>query len=1301
MNFPDSNSLLQLQEFFQEWPNCRASVMVGAGFSLNSKPKPGTQTRFPTWNELAWAMFDEIYPKSSNATGDQEGERVQRFYQSNPLTLASKYEARFGREKLNSFLQKTIPDKDHEPGYLHKLLLQLPWRDVFTTNYDTLLERTDVSEKSYGLVETISDVQTARIPRIFKLHGSFHSKTSFIITEEDYRTYPQHFALFVNTVRQSLAENAFVLVGFSGNDPNFLNWTGWIRDNLGDRHNPIFLVGSLSLTTENRLLLTSRGVTPIDLSPVFAGETPADGIHSVAIEWFFSGLLELKPHRPGRWPNSNRRTITNVEPPVSANGETEPETVESLVGSQNTFDETTAIKAIARWRYEREQYPGWLVPPDELRSSLWRKTMPHIGNLIKATRNWSYVDQTLLFREILWRVETSMLPLDNSLVDPFKTAVDGLFSLLRNNSRLRPSHKVTRLLGVSDTEVSESWLEIAFALLRDARESHDAERWDLLKDEISQVIHHYPQHHDRYCYEQALWLLWNLERDQARNLIESWSPSCHSPLSMMWKAGLLIELDNWEESRSLLQTALQEIRTPPFETQSLYIDRLSLEGWCTYLLMPIESFINLYSRIQDPQEQEDNISPDELREKFLERWDVLRSLDCDPWMHTEHFDKVLTEKPPVPQKTQEIVPGFDLDHYSIRHSIIDESNTKWLPAFSYLRMHEQVGIPPHYLSGTLRNAAEWLSLFANYWSPMLVIRAGNIRAFQESDFMSRTRIASIDSDLAHSLNKWAISVLKREPFSPPAPTLMQSIQEQLLESLIEFLSRLTLKLKPLDLQEAFYIALAFHNRTVIKTHIRLNKSCGPWFKRLFEAADEQQLLAWLPDLIRFPLPEEAKEDERPQHPAISWPDPMTEFPVDPVRDIQEIDSNLRAEIHEAIQGLLHNTQATSGETRQRAMARLFFVFHTSLMTQEQEEHFADLLWENTAETGLPDLPNLTFFNFLHLPSPHEIDAKSRLKQHFLTLKPRKSVSLDGPSVSISLPGEREDQMIHEVSSASKPVIRLPSDLRGKIQWNLTEVRQMWKDVYEWWENDKHVIKQTNNDPNFAAGFDGYARQSLERISMFLARVVLPKMETANEDEWTTILSFLSETRQDKVFLTPTLPYILLHRPSEYDMVMKTIRDDLSSDDEKAVEAAAEAVSHWAYLGDETNVEHVPSDVFNDLIKRVVFRRREGVKTCLKQLTLILNKKRDLFSPDQVHLIVSSLTSWHQATRIPIPENDSGGFPEHEKPLLRALLGQLASALSTWLKIKLPDQPEPPDISTLRELYSSDPLPEVRRSFDNI
>jgi hypothetical protein len=226
MIFPDQTHLHQLQEDLWQWPSSRAAVMVGAGFSLNTEPLPGVKSRFPTWRQLVWPMFEELYPMSGNETQEQKEKRNDDFNGMDALRLASEYEAAFGRRKLELLIRHQNPDTEHLPSRLHELLLQLPWKDVFTTNYDTLLERTVVSGRAYQPVTTANELTAAFSPRIIKLHGSFPSSTPFIITEEDYRTYPRLFAPFVNTVQQALIENSLVLVGFSGDDPNFLQWIG-------------------------------------------------------------------------------------------------------------------------------------------------------------------------------------------------------------------------------------------------------------------------------------------------------------------------------------------------------------------------------------------------------------------------------------------------------------------------------------------------------------------------------------------------------------------------------------------------------------------------------------------------------------------------------------------------------------------------------------------------------------------------------------------------------------------------------------------------------------------------------------------------------------------------------------------------------------------------------------------------------------------------------------------------------------------------------------------------------------------
>ena len=1282
MNFPDHNHFLQLQKDLWQQPLSRAAVMVGAGFSLNSIPKPGATAPFPTWSQLAWAMFDEIYPSSQTDTEEQRTAKERQFNRHTPLRLASEYEAAFNRQKLNSLIRETIPDSEHQPGEIHNLLLQLPWQDVFTTNYDTLLERTEVPGRAYQPVTTVNELTTAFSPKIIKLHGSFPSQTPFIITEEDYRTYPKCFAPFVNTVRQSLIENTLVLIGFSGDDPNFLEWTGWIRDELGGHHAPIYLVGPLSLDSVQRRLLGRRGVTPIDLTPLFPNPNPPGGIHTAALEWFLRSLSTTKPQRPEGWPSTITRKPVDFEPPILASSSIEPEEVDQATNSQDTLDEVTVGKVIKRWHFEREQYPGWLVPTDEMRSSLWHKTKDWITPLIKSTENWPVANKIVILSEINWRLETSMVPLFHDLIGPFETTVNELFHNLKESVSVKSPVKANNLVNAPDAgmDVAEAWLEIAFALLREAREMYDQERWNTFKEKIDQIVDRYPKFTDRHHYEQALWMIWNIERSRTKEVLAKWSPSLHSPLAMIWKAGLLTELDELSEAQSLLQTARREIRKSLHKTQGQNINLLSLEGWCMYLLFSVETAVD-FSKWS------------ELHEEFSERWQELKMWDCDPLPLRRYFDGVLSDTPPILKEGKQIVHGFDPGHRTVTHHFSNSGIESLRPAFAYIRLYERVGLPMHLSGDTLRNASEWIAPFTNFWSPALLIRAGKVKELKKHGLMSRTQVASMNLDIAKGLNKWATGALKRELLSLGSQITIGSTQESLLETLTEVLSRLTIKLEAAELQEAFSLALELHGKSGIPSHIRLHESCEPWFTRLFEAAEDCQLLSWIPELIRFPLHDENSQSANPL--PNPWPDPIMSLPLERVRFAQSSNSEFLVGIREATEWLLERARSESGKGRRRAAARLTRIFHAGLMTKEQQDSFAELLWKNTGTNSPPDLPNLLYIGYLHLPAPEGVDVVSKVKEKMLNLTPHKIFSQNAKGNSIAgIP--REDQAILQWSLASKSVVEIPHESKGKIEWDPEERKGLWGKAIEWWKNDRVVLALEKHAP-----FLGTERlsDSLQSLGEFLARAVLPGMGSASEDEWDRALLFLSGTRKEGVYLTTALPYVLLHRPSERDAITQTILSDLSSGNKDAVIASAKAVRHWLHLAASNVVDNPPNTMVDELIRRVIFRRPEGILTCLNQLAFLLIEKPDSFNSDQVNLIVSSLTSWGHATSLPLSEEKNSDFSKEERPDLRTLLGRLASALSIWLRREFSDRPEPSAISLLREAYKSDTLPEVRRSFD--
>jgi hypothetical protein len=267
-----------------------AAVMVGSGYSRYCEQTAGDAVPPPLWGDFARRMAGILYPPGS---GKESGD---------PLRLAEEFRAALGQPALDALIRELVPDRRWSPGAMHRALLRLPWSDVLTTNWDTLLERAAAEdhERLYETVETPEAIPRTRSPRIVKLHGSLPSVTPFIFTEEDFRTYPSRYAPFVNLAQQVLLENELVLLGFSGDDPNFLRWAGWVRDQLGASARRIRLVGVLNLTPSRRRLLEGQNVTPIDLAPLVRDLGRSDQ-HRVANEIFLEALKVARPRSPSKW----------------------------------------------------------------------------------------------------------------------------------------------------------------------------------------------------------------------------------------------------------------------------------------------------------------------------------------------------------------------------------------------------------------------------------------------------------------------------------------------------------------------------------------------------------------------------------------------------------------------------------------------------------------------------------------------------------------------------------------------------------------------------------------------------------------------------------------------------------------------------------------------------------------------------------------------------------------------------------------------------------------------------------------
>jgi len=367
-----------LEALQQKLKNKNVSILVGAGFSKNVHHK-----LFPSWwqllekmvvrmNERSYVLdYERITGRKANKTSrkylnylnDQVNQYIE---QTGYLQVVSNYIQKMGyRETVDIYIEENTPVAIREEGNiflkytedgeikkspideadleLHSKLIKLPWNNIYTTNYDNLLEfciddkvfeeldkqlkrydeeiqtlgeevvkkKEDIAaleldarnqespsqpyvdsqtnpppsddgisgamsgdsaarknqlrfeiigintkienlvqkkgnleeaiNERYNIVRHSSELAIKRNRNIIKLHGSLPNdeKTPFafdneydkryIISEEDYAHYPQRHEAFTQLMRISLLQGQFCLIGFSGQDPNFLAWVSWIR----------------------------------------------------------------------------------------------------------------------------------------------------------------------------------------------------------------------------------------------------------------------------------------------------------------------------------------------------------------------------------------------------------------------------------------------------------------------------------------------------------------------------------------------------------------------------------------------------------------------------------------------------------------------------------------------------------------------------------------------------------------------------------------------------------------------------------------------------------------------------------------------------------------------------------------------------------------------------------------------------------------------------------------------------------------------------------------------------------------
>ena len=482
----------------------KAAVFVGAGFSKNARMPDHAEMK--DWNALGLDFYRKLY-------GEPEASSLMF---QNPINLATQVEASFGRHELDSLIEQSLPDDVIVHSPLHVSLLNLGWHDVFTTNYDTLLERACLdADKPYTVVYNKDTLLYSTSPRIVKLHGSFPNIHPYIITEEDYRTYPQCYPEFVNTVRQSLIENLFCMIGFSGDDPNFKSWLGWLRDVMGTKISPVYFVTyDSNLHDSRRNLLAKQKIEVLNLH-----DLPDVGGLQQAFEFLFQ---YLQTENQSQWNLNLKKGLREIK------------TVEQLK------DVTNEMAAI------RSSYPGWLILPEKYYDDC-RDVVSEIlfCGKIREMDGLEKADLYRFYYELCWRLQVTLTPMNvDWLVEAFEAI---------------PMEEIAGNLMLGDVKLS---LLSYYRLV-----GKEAEYENLANALIKRKNELKPLQLRRLNYDLCLMALARLDHEKVKTILNAWQVYETDFVGALWKAAVMAEVDQTGDALNLLSKASEQVRRAILSSQ--------------------------------------------------------------------------------------------------------------------------------------------------------------------------------------------------------------------------------------------------------------------------------------------------------------------------------------------------------------------------------------------------------------------------------------------------------------------------------------------------------------------------------------------------------------------------------------------------------------------------------------------------------------------------------------------------------------------------------------------------------------
>lgn len=259
--------------------NKRAILFVGAGVSKNV----GVPTTGEMVSEIAKQLGED--PERFRAMGDQR-------------TLAEYYKLTKGNlGPLRSWMDVTWhrPEVSILDSEVHRLIVELSFPIIYTTNYDRWLEKAyDAYGREYTKITNVGDLLKARegVTQLVKFHGDFDDDESLVLTESSFFERLDFESALDIKLQSDVLGRPVLFVGYSLSDINIRYlvyklqrlWESSALEQLRPK-SYIFLSGSNPVQER---VLRRRGIEPV----VSQSQDPGQGLAQ-----FLTELLETVRRR--------------------------------------------------------------------------------------------------------------------------------------------------------------------------------------------------------------------------------------------------------------------------------------------------------------------------------------------------------------------------------------------------------------------------------------------------------------------------------------------------------------------------------------------------------------------------------------------------------------------------------------------------------------------------------------------------------------------------------------------------------------------------------------------------------------------------------------------------------------------------------------------------------------------------------------------------------------------------------------------------------------------------------------------